>query len=174
MTRRVIDSVVLSSISGIKEEEDIKKYLYSTIGQGTTVDESDFNRTIKFERSMFKLRKYSFITTVKELSKNLLVDESKCFISTENGSKISISSKGLSYMKALVLYSFTCDKLLGESIFNVLTEIRLKIDQSLYNDIIDINEEGVIQRNEIKNKNLYEFCKKEIYQMFKEAGVIFE
>jgi hypothetical protein len=177
MSRRIIDSVVVEALDK-NNDLKVKQDVINIFGEATLVEEPK-TESFNFDKSQFGLTNFNISNSIKKLKKEFTLNSiDNHFILVDSDMfKHKISSDELTLLKTLTYYRAICNNSLAECISIILNEI-----DSFYkcgsvkkeNDTVFIETENSGDINIISNTNLLNYCREEIYSLFKEVGVIIE
>lgn len=174
MNRRILDEVTINALAKY-DDKNLTEFIKERFGEGSLVKDAK-TPVVRFDKSMFGLTKFSFISTVRLLAKEFHTGTGEGTIVNSNGDSITVDSKAIGILKALCLYSTTCPIVLKDCIRSVLNEIDNYFTNGVNNDLVIItleeSNEGKITKS--NNENLLKVCREEIFNLLREVGVNIE
>lgn len=172
MARRVLDNISISALNK-QGDEELTKQVEEMFGIGTEVEEP-MTPKFYFNKSMLGLTKTNIANTIRKLAKELPTGDGASIVKDSKGGVHEVSKEAISILKAISLYRITCQRVVSDSITEVLDEIdRYFIKGKVGSiEVISINEDGKVKKE--VDKKLTEVCRKELYPLLREVGVDIE
>lgn len=168
MNRRILDNVTITALDKHGDPE-LTKSVSDMFGVGTLVEDAKIQQ-VTFNKSMLGLSVTNMSGIIRKLANELRPSSLDGSVVDSNGNSHTVSVEAVSLLKAIVFYRITSPSLVSSCIGVLLTEIdnHFKGQSPKALVTLSLDGEGEIEN---KNTNLMKYCRTEIFDLLREAGV---
>lgn len=171
MNRRILDAISMTALNNCGDEE-LVEYIKDRFGEGTLVKDAK-TPVVRFEKSDFGLKSTEITKDIKKLMKSFVEESSTGYLVDSEGNTHEVPIKCISALKSIAIYTTVCPEVISECIKSLLNEIdRYFISGFVVESTtveIEGNKEGSVG---YRNVNLLNECRKEIFGILREVGVM--
>lgn len=171
MNRRVLDNVSITALSKHGDEE-LTKSVTEMFGPGTYVVDAK-TPIVSFDKSMLGLAPTNISNMIRKTSKEFMPKDNIGIIKDSKSTVHEVSKEAVAILKAVAFYRVTCNVDVSDCLGSILNEIDDYLTIGKSNDTVSVLIEQELdgEIKETNNKNLMEYCRKEVFGLLKEVGL---